>query len=211
MINPSMPTRLLFLPGASGNTSFWKPVADALAYPCDRMHYGWPGFGPTPPDEAVRSMDDLVAKVVADIDRPTALIAQSMGGVVALRTVLAKPKLITHLILTATSAGIDISDLGAQDWRESFQTANPTFPRWFADYTENLTEQIRGIDIPVMLLWGDADPISPVSVGQRLESLLIHSKLHVIRGGDHNLANTFAGVVAQLIDGFLKNHGPLAA
>jgi pimeloyl-ACP methyl ester carboxylesterase len=149
-----MPTRLLFLPGASGNTRFWHPVADMLTHAGERMHYGWPGFGPTPPDPSITGIDDLVAKVISDIDRPTALIAQSMGGIIAMRAALEKPELVTHLVLTVTSGGIDISDLGAEDWRESFLTANPTFPRWFTDYKEDLAEQLKKIDIPVMLLWG---------------------------------------------------------
>lgn len=198
-----MPTRLLFLPGASGNTSFWHPVADMLAHSGERIHYGWPGFGPTPPDPSITGMDDLIAKVVADIDRPTALIAQSMGGIIAMRATLEKPELVTHLVLTVTSGGVGISDLGAQDWRESFLTANPTFPRWFTDDKEDLTEQLKKIDIPVLLLWGDADPISPVAVGQRLASLLPRAELHVIGGGDHDLANTCCHAVAPLIDAYL--------
>ncbi len=151
-------------------------------------------------------MDDLVARVVADIDRPTALIAQSMGGTIAIRAALEKSNLVTHLILATTSGGIDISDLGAQDWRDVFHATNPTFPRWFADYKEDLTEQLKKIDIPVLLLWGDADPISPVAVGQRLASLLSRPELHVIQGGDHDLANTFANVVAPLIEKFITGH-----
>ena len=198
-----MPIRLLFLPGASGNTRFWHPVADMLTHAGERIHYGWPGFGLTPPDPSITGMDDLVAKVISDIDRPTALIAQSMGGIIAMRATLEKPELVTHLILTVTSGGVDISDLGAQDWRASFLTANPTFPHWFTDYKEDLAEQLKKIDIPVMLLWGDADPISPVAVGRRLASLLPRAELHVIEGGDHDLANICSHAVAPLIDEYL--------
>jgi len=198
-----MPTRLLFLPGASGNTQFWHPVADLLTHPGERIHYGWPGFGLTPSDPSITGIDGLVAKVVADIDRPTALIAQSMGGVIAMRAALQKSKLVTHLVLTATSGGVDISDLGAQDWRESFQAANPMFPQWFVDYKEDLTEELKKINMPVMLLWGDADPISPVAVGQLLASLLPRAELHVIRDGDHDLGNTCSQTVTPLIDEYL--------
>src|SRR4051812_20514639 len=106
-----MPTTLLFLPGASGNSRFWQPVDGLLTHPGNRVHLGWPGFGPTPPDPSIAGIDDLVAKVVANIERPTAIIAQSMGGIIAIRAALEKSELITHLVLTATSGGIDISDL----------------------------------------------------------------------------------------------------
>jgi len=202
-----MPTRLIFLPGASGNADFWKPVADLLTHPGERLQYGYPGFGPTPPDQAINGMDDLVARVVVEIDRPTALIAQSMGGVIAIRAALEKPDLVTHLILTVTSGGIDISDLGAQDWRASFHAANPSVPRWFADYAQDMTEQLPSIAIPVLLLWGDADPISPVAVGQRMAARLRRAELHLISGGNHDLASVHADVVAPLIDAFLSKDG----
>jgi pimeloyl-ACP methyl ester carboxylesterase len=197
------PARLLFLPGASGDPRFWQPVAERLVHPAERIHFGWPGFGPTPPDPAVNGIDDLVTRVTSEIERPTALIAQSMGGIIAMRAALAKPELVTHLVVTATSGGIDLDGLDAQDWRPAFHAANPLLPRWFADYTEDLTPKLRAIHAPALLLWGDADPISPVAVGRRLASLLPHAKLHVFPGGSHDLASELAGDVALLVDAHL--------
>lgn len=83
------------MPGASGDTDFWKPVANLLSHPGERIHFGWPGFGSTPPDSTVNGIEDLVAKVVEKIDGPTALIAQSMGGVIAVCTALQRPNQVT--------------------------------------------------------------------------------------------------------------------
>lgn len=66
-----MPKKLLFLPGTSGNTAFWQPVADSLAHSGERIHFGWPGLGPTPPDPAIGGLEDLVTKVTAEMDGPT--------------------------------------------------------------------------------------------------------------------------------------------
>ncbi len=195
-----MLAKLLFLPGASGNTSFWQPVADRLIHPGERIHFGWPGFGPTPPDPNVNCIEDLIAQVTDKIDSPAILIAQSMGGVIALRAALEKPELVTHLVLTATSGGINLSDLGAQDWRPAFRAANPTLPLWFSNYKVDLTELLSSIKAPTLLLWGDADPISPPLAGERLASLLPCAELHIIEGGTHDLANTLAYKVAPLID-----------
>lgn len=195
-----MPSQLLFLPGASGNTALWQPVANLLAHPAEKLHVGWPGFGATPPDPAVNGIDDLVARVVEKIDRPTALVAQSMGGAIALKAALQKPGLVTHLVLSVTSGGLDVAGLGALDWRPAFTQANPSLPGWFSGYQEDLTAQLPGIEAPTLLLWGDADPISPVAVGQRLASLLPRAERHVFPGGDHDLASSFAREVAPLID-----------
>lgn len=198
-----MPSQLLFLPGALGRTQFWEPVAGLLEHPAAKVLVGWPGFGVTPPDPSIRGIDDLVAKVVAQIDRPTALIAQSMGGVIAMRAALAKPDLVTHLVLAATSGGVDVAGLGGQDWQQAFHEANPLLPRWFSTYQEDLSLRLLHISMPALLLWGDADPISPVRVGERLASLLPRAALHVIRGGDHGLAETHAASIAPLIDAHL--------
>lgn len=198
-----MPSKLLFLPGALGTAQFWLPVANRLSHPATKRCLGWPGFGSTPPDPKVNGIDDLVTKVVAEIDRPTALIAQSMGGVIAMRAALEKPELITHLVLTVTSGGINMASHAAEDWRPAFQEANPSLPRWFSTYQEDLTSQLHKIRIPTLLLWGDADPISPVSVGQRLASLLPYAELHVFPGGRHDLANALACDVAPFIDAHL--------
>lgn len=198
------PQRILFLPGASGNTSFWRPVADLLTVPVDKVHFGWPGFGPTPHDPAIQGIDDLVKLVTAGITVPSALIAQSMGGVIALRAALEKPELITHLVLTATSGGINLAELGARNWRPAFMVANPTYPAWFADYTVDLTDLLGTIDIPALLLWGSSDPISPPAVGEKLRSLLPNAGLHILNGGTHDLGFELADTVALLIQEHLS-------
>ncbi len=174
-------------------------------HPASKIRLGWPGFGSVPADPHINGIDDLAAKFISEIDQPTALIAQSMGGVVAIQVALQRPELITHMVLAVTSGGIDVSDLDVEDWRPTFLGANPSFPRWFTDYKSDLSANLESIKIPVLLIWGDADPISPVAVGERLRGLLPFAHLHVIPGGLHDLANTLASSVAPLIDDHL-NH-----
>ena len=137
------PSNLIFLPGAGGNPQFWQPVADLLTHPAQRKLLGWPGFGAVQADPKVRGMADLVSMVVDEIDQPTALIAQSMGGVIAIQAALRRPELVTHLVLTVTSGGVELSALQAEDWRPAFFAANPTLPRWLADYREDMSGAAR--------------------------------------------------------------------
>jgi pimeloyl-ACP methyl ester carboxylesterase len=84
--------RILFLPGTSGDgRAFWQPVADLLPTTWDKVFFDWPGLGRIPPAPDVNGYDDLVARVVAQLDGPCMLAAQSMGGVVALRAALRRP------------------------------------------------------------------------------------------------------------------------
>lgn len=185
-----------------------------LTHPAKAHHMGWPGFNGLHPDPNIHGLDDLVNMVSAQVEEPTALIAQSMGGVIAIRVALQKPELITHLVLTVTSGGVDVASLGGQDWRASLHTQHPHLPHWFSADQQNLTEQLKTLHIPALLLWGDADPISPVAVGEHLASLLPCAQLHVTHGGNHDLAETHASEIAPLIDAFLMKYtlgflGPL--
>lgn len=195
-----MPSTLFFLPGALGRMDFWVPAAELVRHPARKIHVGWPGFGPTPADPEVKGIDDLVENLIAAIDAPCALIAQSMGGVIAIRAALARPDLVTHLILVETSGGMDVTALGAQDWRAFVRNEYPTLPDWFLNDHEDLTARLPELQMPVLLLWGDADPISPVQVGEKLASRLPRADLHVFEGADHDLAYTHAAQVAALID-----------
>jgi len=186
---------LIFLPGASGNRELWKPVSAGLRHPGARRFMSWPGFGGAPPEPGVAGIGDLVARVTREITGPVALLAQSMGGVIAVSAALEKPHLVRHLVLSVTSGGIDVASLGAADWRPTFVKTNPGLPSWFVDERQDLTARIREITVPVLLIWGDADPISPVAVGRRLAELFPDSRLVVFAGGTHDLVQERADEV----------------
>lgn len=210
------PATLIFLPGAGGDPAFWQPVADALAqHPAlaqsPQHRLGWPGFAGLPADPSVHGLDDLAARVVQLIDtspQACALIAQSMGGVIAVLAALARPAKISHMVLTATSGGIPMAEHQAEDWRPAFFAAHPTLPRWFGDDRRDLRPQLRHLHIPTLLLWGDADPISPISVGQQLAATLPQAQLLIQPGGAHDLAKTHAMQLAvPIARHLLTTHG----
>lgn len=200
---------LMFLPGAGGDTTLWRPVAAALSQYGPRRIFAWPGFGGEPCDPSVRGLDDLADRVVAEITGPVVLFAQSMGGLIALRAALTVPQRIRALVLSVTSGGIDVRSLGAVDWRAEFAMRNPDVPRWFLDADDDMTSQIPLVEAPTLLLWGDADPISPVAVGRRLAELLPNSALVVVPGGTHDLVAERASDVLPHIERHLRNARPV--
>ena len=199
------PRRLLFLPGAGADPDFWRPLGDRLPAAWEKTYFGWPGLGEQPPDPAVDSIDDLVAMVEARLGpEPCDLLAQSMGGVVALAVALRNPGNVRRLVLTATSGGVDVADLTRFDWRANYRREYPRAAAWITEARLDLTARIPAIACPALLLWGDADPISPAAVGERLAALLPDARLQVIEGADHDLAQTHAHVLAPMVERHLR-------
>lgn len=193
-------TRLLFLPGAGASAAFWQPLADLLPPGRECRFFAWPGLGNEPHDPAIRGLDDLVAMILAELDEPADLVAQSMGGLVAVKAALAAPGKVRRLVLTATSGGVPMSDPGIADWRADYRQFYPRAASWITEVHEDLSGQLPGLASPTLLLWGDADAISPPVVGRRLLGLLPDARLHIVRGGDHELAETHAAEIAPLIE-----------
>lgn len=191
--------KILFLPGAGGSADFWKPVGDRLPAEWPKHYCGWPGLGDQPHDPAVRSVDDLVRLVTARLDEPVDLVAQSMGGVIAVHVALAHPTLVRRLVLCVTSGGVDMTGLGAADWRPDYRKSFPNAAAWITSMAASPGLPVERIVAPTLLIWGDADAISPVAVGRHLEARLPQARLEVVPGGNHDVAATHADLVAGLI------------
>jgi pimeloyl-ACP methyl ester carboxylesterase len=195
----------LFLPGAGADPAFWRPLGELLPTSWDKHYFGWPGLGDQPPDSSVNSIEDLVAMVEAELwPGPVDLLAQSMGGVVALSAALRNPDKVRRLVLTATSGGVDVADLTRFDWRANYRREYPSAAAWITEARLDLTEQIPTIASAMLLLWGDRDPISPLAVGERLQALARDARLHVVAGGAHDLAQTHAQALAPLVAAHLR-------
>ncbi len=181
-----MTPRLLFLPGAGADPAFWRPLADRLPAAWDKVHFGWPGLGRQPPNPDINGIADLVTLVEAQLgEQPVDLLAQSMGGAVAMAVTLRNPAKVRRLVLTVTSGGLDMTGVGAADWRSTYRANNPDGAAWITDERPDHTADLHRVTQPTLLIWGDTDPISPVAVGRRLEALLPNAVLRVVPGGDH--------------------------
>ncbi len=206
----SMASQRVFLPGAGAGAEFWRPVAKLLEDGRPHVRLSWPGLGNEPPSADVKGLADLVRLVESELGAPTDLIAQSMGGLVAILAALRNPTRVRRLVLTAASAGVAARTFGGSDWLPEYRRAYPAAASWVADPVEDLSDELRALDLPVLLIFGDQDPISPVAVGERLQSLLPHACLRIVAGGDHDLAITHAREVADYIREFLEYEGPCA-
>jgi pimeloyl-ACP methyl ester carboxylesterase len=108
------------------------------------------------------------------------------------------------LVLAATSGGVDLAALGAADWREEYRRAFPAAAGWATDPQPDMTAELRRIQSPTLLLWGDADPLSPVAVGEHLAELIPRAALRVVAGWTHDFGRDRADAVAPLIEAHLR-------
>ena len=71
-------------------------------------------------------------------------------------------------------------------------------PTWYEDFRKDVAK----IDVPTLVIHGDSDRIVPFSAaGERTAKLIKGAKLHVVKGGPHNVAWTHAEEVnAELVN-----------
>ena len=199
-----MAPRVVFFPGASGAGEFWAPVADRMPDDWQTRLLSWPGAGSQPHDPSVVGFDDLVVRAAAAVDEGSDVVAQSMGGVVAVGLALTHPPRIRRLVLVATSGSLEIDAFGAEDWRKGYVSAFPEAAPWVTEQHVDHGRELGDISVPTCLIWGDADPISPVAVGRAVAGALPRSTLHVVAGGTHMMGRERPDEIASLIIGHLS-------
>ena len=102
--------KVVLLHSALGDSRLWKRQVEALSLEHQVVTPDLPGWGETPLPTEAFSFVDAVAEHL-----PAALVGNSFGGAVALRTALAKQELVTRLVLVAPG-------LPTWDWSEEMRT-----------------------------------------------------------------------------------------
>lgn len=67
------------------------------------------------------------------MERGSDVVAQSMGGVVAVGLALRHPEKVRRLVLVASSGGIDVEGFGAEDWRDEYVLEFPNAAAWVTE------------------------------------------------------------------------------
>ena len=201
-----MNRHLFFLPGVGGDPDFWRPLGDLLPADWRKTYFGWPGLGDQPADPAINSYDELVGLVEARLpEYPVDVLAQSMGGAIALSLALRHPERIRRLVLAVTSGGMDMSAFGAADWRPEYRREYPKTADWIMSERPDASDRLQDVTQPTLLIWSDTDPISPIAVGEYLAGRLPNVELHIVRNGQHDLIHSRATEVSGLIEKHLTD------
>lgn len=198
---------MTFVPGAAGLGSFWNPVMERLPSAWRKHTLDLPGLGPVPSRPEVQSYVQLADFVAQGMRAPSVLVGQSMGGYVALELTLRHPERVSQLVLSVAAGGVDMARHGAHDWRVEAQRELPARPPWVLAPTPDLAQRLTEIQVPVLLLWANRDPISPLGVADELLARLPRARLVTFDSDDHWVVRTRASEAAAAIESWLREVG----
>ncbi len=104
---PAGAPRIVLLHGFTQTSASWAPVAGPLAEDRQVVAVDLPGHGGS--SEVRLDLTDTAAPV-AEVGGQATYVGYSMGGRVALRLALDRPRLVERLVLIGATAGIDETD-----------------------------------------------------------------------------------------------------
>src|SRR5215211_2837070 len=194
--------------GLSGSTRWWSRNVSKLAERYRVYLVDLPGFGkmrrhgrPFVLAEAASWLSGWMGAV--GIERAH-LVGHSMGGYVCLRLAASRPEAVRSLVLVAP-AGVPTGRsmlghlgplLGAARYatpsflpvlvRDALRTGPATLWRAARDLlAEDVREDLRRIEAPTLLIWGQRDTLVPPAAGDLLREEIPGCRLLVLQGASH--------------------------
>jgi pimeloyl-ACP methyl ester carboxylesterase len=219
---------LLFVHGwLDSKETFRKLIGDMKSeYRC--IVVDLPNFGASQVSESVANIDTYASFLKAFLVKLSIgrylVVGHSMGGQIAINAI-GKGKIEPRgLVLIASSGVRNNSKLSKKLFKHLSFVLRRFIPKNFkntlykklgSDYNTELSPvhkkiinnllqtdvqgDAKNIDIPTLLIYGDADMHTPVSMGRVLNNAIQKSKLEVLAGADHWLHQSNAKIISDLI------------
>lgn len=203
-------TPVVLLHGLSGSSRWWSRNVSALAeqhlvaavdlvgFGHNRRFFGLPLFLPSFSETTA-----LLARWLETFGEPVHLIGHSMGGQIAIELTSERPDLVRSLILVNAAGmpfrldprphvravprppygGIGIARVLVPDFFRagpaSVAVASARVVRG------DMRDRMHAIRVPTLLVWGENDPLVPLTYGQAMQREIAGSRLVVIPGAAH--------------------------
>jgi pimeloyl-ACP methyl ester carboxylesterase len=203
-------TPVVLLHGLGGSSDWWRHNIDVLAErylvsAIDLVGFGRNRFFLRRSKLPLR-FDDIAALLArwieSSFDGPVHLAGNSLGGQIAIHVAASRPDLVRSLTLVDSTGipfeiapGAHIERLALpHGWRTFFLIlardlfrAGPTalavaFARLLRDDARPLMQRLT---MPVLLLWGDNDPLVPLTYARQMLDEMPHARLRVIPRAGH--------------------------
>jgi pimeloyl-ACP methyl ester carboxylesterase len=201
----------VFIHGAGRTPASWGPQ---LARFEGALAVALPGHPDGQPLEGTRAMADWVIAEVGEVPGPLVMAGHSLGGAVALEVALARPDLVSGLVLVSTGARLPVPDdaIARIDTDFEAECARMVEQSWLhhepelirrgtgsvismgpeslrADYVSARDHDVRGrlagLDIPALVVSGEQDPLVPTWLSEELADELPDATMAVITDAAH--------------------------
>ncbi|MBA3430895.1 MAG: alpha/beta hydrolase [Actinobacteria bacterium] len=158
-----------------------------------------------------RAIADAARSLHPTEDLPSAFVATSAGGAVAVEATRRGAPVDAVVLLAAPAAwvsfAVDAHDAARRAVKDNGLALSPEDladpVEWAAEFDRVTTEEsIASLNTPVLIVHGDADAVVPVSHAHRLGDRAPHAELRIIAGGEHNLRQDQA--VMTMVEAWLE-------
>jgi pimeloyl-ACP methyl ester carboxylesterase len=203
---------IVLLHGLSGSFRWWRYVVPTLAEHFTVHVPELLGFGRSRPALRSFSIAELAAVMTEWLEKRelhrSHIIGHSMGAQVALHVAADFPSLVEKLVLVSAS-GIPRELSRPEALRFLTEVVPPRswgaplfLPRIALDalragprtllhaargvLSDDVSRLLPGIKTPTLVIWGESDPLTPVTHGHQMAQMLPNARLVVLRGAAHN-------------------------
>ena len=193
---------LLLVPGLGADTRLFRGIITPLAATCQVIVFDPRGAGrsdkPPGPYTIAQMANDAVG-LLDELRIERAVVAgYSMGGRIALSLVLDHPTRVGRLVLAATSAGTQSSQVLSRRWLalevlSRLPSPADHQPRWAwecqrqASAAYDATARLGEIAVPTLILHGRRDHMTPLALAVELQAGIAGSALVEVPGGHISL------------------------
>ena len=199
---------VVFVHGLSGSTRWWSRNVPSIAGRHRVYLVDLPGFGAMRRPRGRFALAEAAGWLsewmnAVGLERAH-LVGHSMGGYVCLRLAASRPEAVRRLVLVAP-AGVPTGRsmlghlgplLGAARYatpsflpvllRDALRTGPATLWRAAKDLlAEDVREDLRRIEAPTLLIWGQRDTLVPPAAGDLLREEIPGCRLLVLEGASH--------------------------
>ena len=203
-------TPIVLLHGLGGSSDWWRYNIDVLAESYLVSAVDLVGFGRNrfflQRSQLPLRFDDIAGLLArwieSSFEEPVHLVGNSMGGHIAIHLAASRPDLVRSLVLVDATGipfevvpGAHMESLAMpHGWRtfllilaRDLFRAGPTaiavaFARLLRDDARPL---LRKLTMPVLLVWGEHDPLVPLTYARQMLMLVPQAKLRVIPRAGH--------------------------
>jgi pimeloyl-ACP methyl ester carboxylesterase len=216
---------VVFVHGLGGRAEDWRDLAPAVAEGGFRVFLpDLPGFGQSEqPTDFSYSVRDEAEAVVGFMDalgiHDADLGGWSMGGGIAQNLAARHPERVRKLLLFDSEGIYEKPKWDVNLTRPKSSGVAPYIARdilrrseenaWVIhraiDNTGNNTndEQLSSLKMPVLIIWGELDSITPLSEGKRISELIPQSQMEVFPGCGHLAPTQCANDIGPVVVEFL--------